>query len=67
REEVMLLRRRQQNVRSQSEERKAALVLTLRVQVLLRTLEKKRGETEETRDFRPIMELRNKMIELQKK
>ena len=60
----MLLRRRQQNVRSQSEERKAALVLTLRVQVLLRTLEKKRGETEETRDFRPIMELRNKMIEL---
>ncbi|RLL83644.1 hypothetical protein Y697_15120 [Mesotoga sp. BH458_6_3_2_1] len=63
----MLLRRRQQNVRSQSEERKAALVLTLRVQVLLRTLEKKRGETEETRDFRPIMELRNKMIELQKK
>jgi len=64
---VMLLRRRQQNVRSQSEERKAALVLTLRVQVLLRALEKKRGETEETRDFRPIMELRNKMIELQKK
>jgi len=63
----MLLRGRQQNVRSQSEERKAALVLTLRVQVLLRTLEKKRGETEETRDFRPIMELRNKMIELQKK
>jgi len=63
----MLLRRRQQNVRSQSEERKAALVLTLRVQVLLRALEKKRGETEETRDFRPIMELRNKMIELQKK
>ncbi|AFK07902.1 hypothetical protein Theba_2273 [Mesotoga prima MesG1.Ag.4.2] len=63
----MLLRRRQQNARSQSEERKAALVLTLRVQVLLRTLEKKRGETEETRDFRPIMELRNKMIELQKK
>ncbi len=63
----MLLRRRQQNVRSQSEERKADLVLTLRVQVLLRTLEKKRGETEETRDFRPIMELRNKMIELQKK
>jgi len=60
----MLLRRRQQNARSQSEERKAALVLTLRVQVLLRTLEKKRGETEETRDFRPIMELRNKMIEL---
>ena len=62
----MLLRRGQQNVRSQSEERKAALVLTLRVQVLLRTLEKKRGETEETRDFRPIMELRNKMTELQK-
>ena len=60
----MLLRRRQQNVRSQSEERKADLILTLRVQVLLRTLEKKRGETEETRDFRPIMELRNKMIEL---
>ena len=63
----MLIRRRQQNVRCQSEERKADLVLTLRVQVLLRTLEKKRGETEETRDFRPIMELRNKMIELQKK